>query len=211
MSLSVVTGVHAGSSTPSVTLSGSVGVGQVVLLFATGGGLPGTATVSDNVNTGNYSVLASFVAQNMMIFWKIANASGTPTISMASAGGFTDIWGMGVTGFAGTPTADTSINATATGTSTTPTINATSNFNNEIMLVAVGTAYTQSVTATGWLAGTTSTDHNYNAMYAIEASASTVNNFNGSWAASQAWALQLAGIYDPGAISGPLPPGSILT
>jgi hypothetical protein len=196
MTLSVVTGLHAGSSAPSVALSGSLGVGQVSLLFATGGGLPGSATVTDNVNSGNYSVLASFVAQNMMIFWKVTNASGTPTITINTPGGFTDIWGMGVTGFVGTPTADTGINATATGTSTTPTLAATSNFANEIMLMAVGTAYTQQVTATGWSAGTTSTDHNFNAMYAIEASPTT-NNFNGTWGTSQAWALQLAGIYDP--------------
>ena len=32
--------------------------------------------------------------------------AGTPTVAMASAGGFTDLWAMGVTGFVGTPTSD---------------------------------------------------------------------------------------------------------
>ena len=196
MSLSVVTGIHVSGNPPTGdNLASSIGIGQVILAFATGGGLPGTATVSDNVNTGNYNVLAQFTAQNMMIYWKITNASGTPTVAMASAGGYTDMWAMGVTGFVGTPTSDAGIQAQATGTSTTPTLAAASNFANEIMLMAIGTAYTQAVTATGWSNGTTGSNTGYNALYAIEA-APTTNNFNGSWGASQAWAMQLAGIYD---------------
>jgi hypothetical protein len=202
MSLSVVTGIHGSGNPPGgIALSGSVGIGQIVLLFATGGGLPGSATVSDNVNTGNYLVLESFVAQNMMIFYKITNASGTPTISIASPGGFTDIWGIGVNGFVGTPTIDTSIAATATGTSTTPTMSPLStNFSNEIALMAIGTAYTQAVTATGWSNGTTSTDNGFNALYNIQATPASVA-FNGTWGTSQAWALQSAGIYDAPALN----------
>ena len=57
MTLAVVKGIHTSGNPPiGNNLASSVGIGQVILAFATGGGLPGTATVSDNVNTGNYNV-----------------------------------------------------------------------------------------------------------------------------------------------------------
>jgi hypothetical protein len=196
MSLSVITGGPNGGGDPttSSTLNSSIGIGQVVLAFVQGGTIPAGTTVSDNVNTGNYLLLGDYPAENMAIYWIITNAIGTPTVTLAQAG-FSFIWVMGVTGFVGTPTSDTAIQATATGTSTTPTLAAASNFANEIMLMNVGITYSQAVTATGWTKGTTGAGNGFNAFYAIEA-VPTTNNFNGTWGTSQQWFLQLAGIYD---------------
>ena len=195
--LTGVSGASKSGNPPAgCTLSASIGVGQVVVAFTQGGTLPGTATVSDNVNSGDYSILQSFPAENMVIYWKITNAAGTPTVTVTNPGGFSYIWCMGITGFSGTPTSDAAIQNTASGTSTTPTISAINNFNNEVMLVGVGISYTQSVTVSGWSAAV-STDKG-NGFYSIEASSGTANNFNGSWGTSQAWFIQLAGIYDAG-------------
>ena len=208
MSLSVVKGVFAQGNPPSgVALSGSLGIGQVSLLFV---GFPGavTGSVADNVNAGNYSLLCSSVGDStgdmQAIYWKTTNAVGTPTITITSPGGFTFIWGMGVTGFLGTPTSDAGIQNTATGTGTALAINATSNFKNEIMLMNCNASAPSAVSANSWSLGTTGTSSTYNAFYAIE-NTPTANNFSGT-VASETWHLQLAGIYDPGLLdAGHLP------
>lgn len=198
MTLSVVTGVEAAGNPPAgVALASSLGIGQVVLAFVQGGTIPASSVVTDNVNSGNYSLLCDVPAQNLAVYWKITNASGTPTVSLASPGGFAFLWAMGVKGFVGTPTQDTGITANTSGTSLAPTLNATSNFANEIMLMSCGITYTDNITVSGWTPGTSSgATKLLNAFYAIEATAGTTNNFVGSIAGSQTWYLQLCGIYD---------------
>lgn len=190
-------GSNSGNPPSATTVSASVGTGQVILAFCQGGNLPGSATVSDNVDTGNYSVLYENSSQNMVVYWKITNVAnaGSTAVTLATPGGYAYIWVTAITGFVGTPTSDTTIQALANGTSTTPTISATSNYSNEAMLVFSGTSYTQVLTATGWTSASTNTG--YGPFYAIEATPTT-NNFSGSWGTSQAWYLVLAGIYDPG-------------
>jgi hypothetical protein len=201
MSLNIIKGGNnSGDSPQTATVTGSIGPGQVMLAFVQDGTIPTSTTVADNVNAGNYSLLASFPAQNLAIYWIITNAlnSGSTIITLTNGVFFVYIWTAAITGFLGTPTADTGINATATGTSTTPTIAAASNFANEIMLVHSGIQYTQSLSASGWTSA--STDTGFGPFYAIEATPTT-NNFNGTWGTSQAWALQLAGVYDAPAVN----------
>lgn len=198
--LSIVYGSSAQSSSSlSAALSGSMGPGQVILACVQGS--PASSlTVSDNVNSGNYSLLQSYSAPFMAIFWKITTATGTPTVTVTGLTGYTYLWDMGVIGFVGTPTADTAIENTATGTGTTLSINAASNFANEVMLVCAGDSYTQKVTlGSGWANGT-GVPLDYTEFYAIEASPAT-NNFSGTWGTSQTWYLQLVGIYDAGSSS----------
>src|SRR5208337_2670817 len=164
-----------------VALSGPIGVGQVVLLFAVGGNLPGSATVTDNLSTPTtYSVLASYGGgAHSVIYWGTTVASGTPTVTIATTGGYSYIWCVGVNGFQGMPTKDSSLTATASGNSANPAINATSNFNNEIMLVNAGynaSALNSDFTAyPGWSAGTTGSFSARSAFYAIEATPTADN------------------------------------
>lgn len=199
MSLTVVKGVHSSGNPPgTITLSGSIGTGQLICVWVDGGGIPGSETVSDNVNTGSYTRADSYSAGHMALYYIVTNATGTPVISIASTGGFADCWACGVTGFAGTPTLDSGLTATATGTGTALAINATSNFPNEIMLANLNysTTYTNPVTGNSWSLATSATDSTFNAFYAIE-NAPTANNFAGTIAASQTWFLQITGFYDP--------------
>lgn len=197
--LSVVTGKRIGGNPPGTcAISANVGSGQAIVVM-TEGSTPGSLTITDNVNSGNYSLISTAFS-NMGVFWMKTNASGTPTVTLAGTTGFTFVWCFALTGFAGTPTVDTAIENTASGSSVSPAISATSNFNNEAMLVHGGKLYTESITVSGWTDGTTSGSgggaSDSSGFYAIEATSGTANNFSGSISTSQAWSLMLAGIYD---------------
>lgn len=194
--LSVTTGQSPSGNPPGTcTIAASVGTGQVILVM-TQGTPPADLTVTDNKNAGDYSLLASYSAPSMGIFWIKTNASGAPAISLSGTTGYTYLWCFAVTGFVGTPTVDSALTNTATGSGTALAINATSNHNNEVMLVHVGEIYSHSVTVSGWSEGTGGGDASASGFYSIEASAGTANNFAGTWSASGVWYLLLAGIYD---------------
>jgi hypothetical protein len=70
-----------------------------------------TVNLSDNVNTGNYTLACSFYNMSdfnlqFAIYYKVANASGTPTITATnfSTGGY--LGAVRYNGFTGTPTLD---------------------------------------------------------------------------------------------------------
>lgn len=78
-------------STPSTTLAvgGAVSIGDLILVAFRFGDVGETITISDNVNTGNYTqdalqVLAAD-GDTIILASKIANASGTPTLTFASS------------------------------------------------------------------------------------------------------------------------------
>jgi hypothetical protein len=188
-------------------MGSSVSGGSVMIAIAQGGTIPTGATVSDNINAGNYATLASYSAGNLAIYWKVMQAGGgTPTVTLATPGGYSYITICAVTGFAGTPTADAGIVATATGTSATAAINAASNFNNEIMLVGFYEAnnYANAITVSGWTPVASSGGTQQPGFYSIEA-VPTTNNFSGTLT-SQQWWLLLGGIYDLGAPPPPVAP-----
>ena len=207
MSLSVIHGPsETNSSTPfTATFTGSVGIGQLMLVFFQGFTTP---TVSDNVNTGNYSLLASYSTPQLSLYYMVTNAAnaGSTTVTVTGTG-YVFVWMMAVTGFVGTPTIDATLGQpTATATSATAALSMSSNFPNEILLMNVGGAsqgpLSSNVTVTGWSPGTAGANSLLNAFYAIEA-APTANNFSGTLT-SQQWFLQGAGIYD--LVAGVAPP-----
>lgn len=201
--LSVTTGQSLGGNPPGTcSISASVGSGQAVVVM-TEGTAPGTLTITDSVNSGNYSLISLYSGEAMGVFWMKTNNTGSPpVITVSGTTGYTYVWCFAVTGFVGTPTVDTGIASTNSGSDKFPTINATSNFNSEIMLVHAGKTYTEAITVTGWSKGATGSLNAESAFYAIEVTAGTANNFDGSISTSQTWYLMLAGIYDASSAQG---------
>ena len=194
------TGVQQGNPPSACSVSASVGVGQAVIIFFESNGALTGITVTSNVTSSNLSQLAAYPVSGtgtyQAIYWGITTSSGTPSITVTGTAGYTYDSCMAVTGFSGTPTADTAIVNTSTGTGTTATINATSNHNNEAMLVSQYTGdYATAPTVTGWTEAAPAVQPGY---YAIEASSGTANNWVGTFGTSTTWYLLLAGVYDPG-------------
>jgi hypothetical protein len=201
MSLTVTRGTvtdPSGGGTLNYALPSSVGIGQVIVAITAGGSVPGSQAVSDNINTGAYSLLASFPTGQISMWWIITNASGTPTVTMTGAGGFTFFSACAITGFVGTPTSDIAIQATATAVSGTVAINATSNFANEVMLIGwypSSTTFADQLTGyTGWTDIITQNVGSQPGFFSVE-NTLTTNNFSGTFTSGH-WFLQLAGIYD---------------
>lgn len=211
--LSVISGnFEQGNPPTGLKISSTVASGQVIVVFATYGVSSGW-TVSDNVNSGNYTLLANYSSPDMAIYWKVTNASGEPSISISGTMGYSYASSLAITGFVGTPTLDTAIINTATGTSASEAINATSNANNEVLLIAQvnSSVFVANLTVTGWNSATTGSSNLAQAgWYAIEPSAGTQNNFSAALGSSYTWYVQLAGIYDPSS-SGTVPPGFFLS
>jgi hypothetical protein len=213
MSLVFTKGPEPQGGTPSAAFGSTINTGDVIVAFC--GFLVNTATVADTVNTGNYSQLSYYSAggNGLAIYWKIANATGNPTITLTGGGGYSYMTCGRISGFTGTPTVDSALTATNTATGTTPNINATNNFANECMLVAWedNSGYGQQMTGySGWTDATTTSVGQQPGFYAIENSAHTTNNFSGTSSPSEQWWLLLGGIYDlpPSAAipaAGPMP------
>ena len=166
------------------------------------GGSPISTAVADNVSSGAYTLLGQQYDSVSHIqndtYWKIANATGTPTVTLTAPSGYCSLSLLQVIGFTGTPTADSAIANTAAGSTATVAINATSTQNNEIMIAnAFSLGGYFSATPTGWsanLAGGT-----YGGWDAIEASSGTANNLSATLSAAGDWAVILGGIYDAAA------------
>jgi hypothetical protein len=197
--LSYVNGAYeTGNPAGTCTISSTLGVGQVIVAIAKGGSLSSSSTVSDSVDTGNYTLITSAGSGHQWMWWITTNASSSSyVVTLGTQGGSTVYWKcFAITGFVGTPTLDSAILNTATGSGTTMAINATSNFNTEFLFVNAfndtsGTSTPGS--ATGWtqLPGAFSMGY-----YAYEATSGTVNNLSASLSPTNTWYLQLAGIYD---------------
>jgi len=197
--LTVVAGPSTlqGNPPANQTFGSSVPSGSVIVKFIMGPGCS-TDTVSDNVNSGNYTLMVTYATGGangpLCIYYKVTNATGTPTVSM-TAGGYSYTDQLAIEGFTGTPTIDVGIQAHNTGTSSTQSINATSNFNNEVMLVAndfgtsnitvSGANYTPDVSGTWAVIG-----------YSQIEATPTTKNYSATLAASTTWFVQLAGVYD---------------
>src|ERR1700685_4751388 len=136
-------GSAGGGPPPATTFNTACSIGDVLVcqVISESGGNPGTITVSDNVNTGNYAPLNSYVdagtSTGIAWFFKVANASGTPTVSCTeSSNQFGQLIIARYNGFLGTPTADTSMTGVVTGTTTSVSCSRiTTNFNNELLLM----------------------------------------------------------------------------
>lgn len=210
MTIAQVDWATGGGGTPPAPTPYNVAcaIGDVLVCHvrSLSGTSPGTVTVFDNVNSGNYTFLnASLDAASaswLGIFFKVANAAGTPTVSCTeSAAQFGQLDIARYNGFTGIPTADASMTGAPfafTGTGTAVSCSPiTSNFNTELLLTAQFRAAGGYVGGTipGWTAadGLTFGSPFY---YAVEASSGTTNNFAGTLGTSQSWNSVFAGIYD---------------
>jgi len=197
---------NSGSSPHTTTYGAALAIGNVGVAFVTNNSGSGAFTVSDNLNgsyTELYSYYSSALGYNVTLWWVVVNTAGTPTITVTGTGGYFQVSCSGFSGFLGTPTSDTAIQANYSGSSTTSisisTI--TSNYNNELMIVTPANNITYIPTApTGWGTG-------YAALYcSIQSTAGTNAPFNGTFAASCTWDAIVAGIYDNPTVSGPVSP-----
>ncbi len=202
-------GSAGGGPPPSVAFNTAVSIGDVLIgvVHSESGSSPGTVTVSDNVNSGNYSPLNSYLDSGTSswigIFFKVANASGTPTVSVAESNNlFGKMNILRFNGFVGTPTADATMDATGPFTGATTAVSCspiTTNFNIELLItgnVRSSGSYT-SANITGWTAFDGAT-FGSDVYYAVEATSGTTNNFAGTLGSAGAWQSVFAGIYDAG-------------
>lgn len=193
----------SGSPPGTCTIGGTVGPGQAIVVVTSAGTI---TSITDSVNSGDYTIIASYSGEGR-IWLMIANASGTPVISLNGTTSYMYVSCAAITGFVGTPTVDTSFSpSTATGTGTVQSLNVTSNFNNEALLILQNNSanYTTNLTVSGWTGmGVISTSQV--GWYSIEATAGTANNWSATMNASYTWYVLVAGIYDPGASASPNP------
>ena len=194
----------ASGSPPSITL-GSVASGSVIIVTSQNDTHNTSAeTWSDNVNSGNYSLLADYTGgAEPGIFWIIANATGAPTITCSGSLGTVNATAFVVTGWQGTPTKDTSITAAWGATSAVLTATPLVTGQNNEILVAIpsygGGAYGTGA-STGWTISNScpdspAWDHGY-AAYAIGVNAGRSLPISAAISASTAWTMTIGGIYD---------------
>lgn len=202
MAISYIASSHANNAgtPPTLTAGASIPAGSLIVVIMAGN--VSAATITDNVNSGSYTVVGTYSNPTAAIFYKVANATGTPSITIGNTSSnyiTADI--SAYTGFTGTPTLDPHYTAeTFSGTSATLTGSPiTTNYSNELLVI--GTEYPTTFgtgTATGW----TALQGNWNnggAGYAILPTSGTTNNFSATINASEPWKLNLAGFYDAGA------------
>lgn len=188
---------------PSCTLSGSVSVGQAIVVLISSSASFAAPTVSDNLDAGNYIELEGTDAEGLStyLYYKVVTTAGTPVIS-ASTPSDAEIVANYVSGFLGTPTADSTVAATnSSAGSSTMTINAASNFNNEVLLISLETSASGMSGASGWTYWVGCSDFSCVGWYAIE-DAPTSNNFSLTLDGDGTWVVAVAGIYDAG-VAGP--------
>jgi hypothetical protein len=160
-----------------------------------------TPTISDTVNTGNWTAVGTPIADATnsnweQWFWIRANAAGTPTISVSNLAKTGTLDYVRISGFTGTATLDTgaTIQGNFTGTATTAVSASplTTNFNNEVCLAANTSGAGFTVQPTGnWTSQTAS--HLYTN---IEAASGTSINFTATLSASSWYDLATMGVYD---------------
>ncbi|MGA7524688.1 MAG: hypothetical protein WBW84_19725 [Acidobacteriaceae bacterium] len=191
---------------PSVTFNTAAAINDVLvcLIFNNEATSPGTITVSDNVNSGNYTLLNSHLdansASGLFIYAKVVNTAGTPTVSVSESAvqyGHLDI--ARYTGFIGTPTFDATMNATGPFIGTGTAISCspiTTNFANELLISASARSSVglTSITPSGWTPYDGSS-YGSTMYYAVETTQGTTNNFVATLNASASWQNVFAGIY----------------
>jgi hypothetical protein len=206
---------NAGDPPPAQALTNAgMAIGDVLtcLVYLNQTGSPGTQTVSDNVNSGNYTLLNTQSdagsSSRLYLYSIVANAtSGSPpTISVSQGSAqFGHLCVARFTGYAHIPTVDASLatnkfnSVSTTAVSCTPI---TTDFNTELLIggTFTGSSFFPSV-PTGWNAVTG--DTSAATYYAVVPTSGTNQSFVGTLNAAIAWQAIFAGIYD--APSGPPP------
>jgi hypothetical protein len=171
-------------------------VGDVGIVAVSLPGGSGAFTVSDSLN-GSYALLNGFYGSGVgaltTLYWVKVTTAGTPTITITEPGSYFQSECAGFQGFLGTPTADTAINASFTGSSTTIVASpVVTNYPNEVVLLS---QYNFSYIPAGpgnW----TTLAASSSAWYAILATAGTTNNFSATLNSSSAWVAVIAAVYD---------------
>jgi hypothetical protein len=192
----------------TTALTQTVHAGDVIIAVTAGwangssNALP--ITVSDNVNSGDYTLINStFVYPQLpgyfaAVWYKVANATGVPKVTFSSSSGWGSTFGcvMSVTGWAGVPTVDdgaSTYNYNNSGTSTTQGGTVSSAHNNEVLLAAPWNVVYIDSQPSGWTAfGSGTTDTCY---YAVKATAGA-NNFSGPLSSASDWLTLFGGLYD---------------
>jgi hypothetical protein len=207
--------VTANQNFPSpspVTFTSSVASGTVIVVQMWITGLstnnPGTITVTDNVNTGAYTQIGatyfdSYSENYLAQFYKVANATGTPTVSVsyANPNTETDMIVSQVTGWAGTPTVDPSAYQTANGGSaggTAVVVDVSTAHANEILYATLNDSSYDSAYPSGWT--NMFSGRFFNAIVASPAA----NNLSATLGASSNWAIMTGGLYDATGTPAPL-------
>jgi hypothetical protein len=196
-----------GSPPPGVAYNNPCSIGDVLVatIQVSSGGNPGATTVSDTINSGNWTLLNFQLDLTNSLSWlgtyfKVANAAGTPTVSCSQTSNqFGQLIIARYNGFVGTPTADAGITAVANGTGTAVSCSPiTTNYTNELLLVTQVSGTFTTSTITGWTAmnGNTFGSPFYQS---IETSSGATDNFAGTLGSSGGWAVVAAGIGDASA------------
>jgi hypothetical protein len=197
---------NVGDPPPSQALTNAgMAIGDVLtcLVYLNQTGSPGTQTVSDNVNSGNYTLLNTQSdagsSSRLYLYSKVANATSgsAPIISVSQSNAqFGHLCVARFTGFVGTPTVDASLatnkfnSVSTTAVSCTPI---TTDFNTELLIC--GAFYGSSIfpsVPTGW---TTITSDGAT-FYAVVPTSGTNQSFVGTLNTAIAWQTIFAGIYD---------------
>jgi len=206
MSIGLGTAISVYGATSGTAFASSVPAGDVIVVFlkATTAAAP---TVTDNVNTGNYTELNSFADSTngrwMYVFFKQATATGTPTVSVSGPSG--NIVIVDFTGFVGTPTADPTPNG-GNGSASSATYSITpvdTGFNNCLILGGTSQTSNNPAIASGWTAAGAAGGGPLKGQYAVIATSGTNTPFTGALDTTTAYDAVTAGIYDAPAAATP--------
>jgi hypothetical protein len=201
--LAVGTNYIYGTSSP-VILPSSVSPGQVIAIqIAANSGTFGTVTMTDNVNSGSYAATGAefYDSTNTVVinwYWKVADATGTPTISISTTGGTPNkITAVVISGFVGTPTIDSAARSTFSATTAATTLVCSpipaTTATNEIYLMGAAVpagSYWNSSSNPSWTA------FEQFDSYAIGTSSGTNFSTTITWGATSVSDALVVGIYD---------------
>ena len=142
MSITVVQAL-AGANGAALTMTANPTVGQpIIVLISDAGSATPFGNISDP-NNGTYNLIATWIdttnSSQVGLWYIIASSTTAPVISLSSGPAAYIINGIICSGFTGTPTVDTAFGTTqwqSSGTSTPSFSPITSNFDNEILLMA---------------------------------------------------------------------------
>lgn len=175
----------------------------VSLLNATTNAPP---TLSDNVNTGNYTLIGTFfdVTNSFLLahYYKVANASGTPTVATGSvagagAGAGGKVAAARYTGFVGTPTLDPSCVLSAGGTGTAiagPALTTTKT--PELLVGAACAESNTTASVNNWTQNAAAANGQCFYSYKVETGAiGTSDQWTYTSSASTVWGILNAGFY----------------
>jgi PASTA domain len=197
---------------PATTVANSVcSAGQLLIesfslsnvSSASAGYLP---SITDNVNSGAYNVFWTRYnasgSELRGLAYLVANASGTPTVTLASSTVYSG-GSMGYSrwaGFSATPTLDGSVQV-STGTSTTPSGTFLSTGVNELVAGYSFGGNSYSTPPTGWTAVASASNGDLITPYWLENTAPATASFTGGvLSSSETWVVALTGF-----ASGPVP------